>query len=179
METPSEELSDDQLVLRRWGADEVELAYRAVAENLEHLRPWTAWTLNGYTERDAAEFITNSRANWDRGEAFDYAIRTVGGELVGGCGLMARIGPGGLEIGYWLGREHTGRGLVTKASALLVAEAFRVGADHVQIVHDVRNVRSRGVPQRLGFREVARKRTETPLAPAESGEQQVWQRDRD
>ena len=41
------------------------------------------------------------------GTVFSYAILTGQYEVTGGCGLIARIGPGGLEIGYWLHPGHT------------------------------------------------------------------------
>jgi RimJ/RimL family protein N-acetyltransferase len=63
----------------------------------------------------------------------------------------------GFEIGYWLHAAYTGRGLATRAAAMLVAEAWRVGAAYVMIRHDEANVRSRAVPERLGFRFVERR----------------------
>jgi len=42
------------------------------------------------------------------GSVYNYAI--VGGSLAGSCGLMRRIGPGGMEIGYWVAKDQTRRG---------------------------------------------------------------------
>ena len=56
------------------------------------------------------------------------------------------------EIGYWLGAEHQGRGLVTRACAALVSYAFDTMALHrVEIYCAPDNTRSRRVPERLGF----------------------------
>ena len=94
--------------------------------------------------------------------AAGYAI-IAGGVLVGGCGLMRRIGPGGLEIGYWVHQAWTRRGLATAASAALVEAAFRLpGVDRIEIVHDELNVASAGVPRKLGFTEVARRSVDLP-----------------
>ena len=72
---------------------------------------------------------------------------------------MARIGPGGLEIGYWVHHAYTRRGLATAAAAALVEQAFRLpGVDRLEIVHDELNVASGGVPRKLGFTEVGRRR---------------------
>jgi len=100
-------------------------------------------------------------------------IRT-GGAFAGGIGLMARIGPGGLEIGYWVHRAFTRRGLATAASAALVEQAFRLpGVDRVEIVHDELNVASGGVPRKLGFTEVGRRPIE-PRPAAGTGVGVVW-----
>ena len=97
-----------------------------------------------------------------------------GGVLAGGIGLMARIGPGGLEIGYWVRQAYTRRGLATAAAAALVEQAFRLpGVDRVEIVHDELNVASGGVPRKLGFTEVER----APDGPARAGRHRlgvVW-----
>jgi len=36
--------------------------------------------------------------------------------VLGEVGLMPRIGPGALEIGYWVHIDHVGRRLATEAS---------------------------------------------------------------
>jgi ribosomal-protein-serine acetyltransferase len=174
MDQPSETLTNGQVRLRRWRAGDAGVAYRVVMESLEHLRPWMPWT-TGYDHDQAVRFTARSEQDWASGDAYQYAI-TTGGAVVGSCGLVRRIGPGGLEIGYWLHPAHTGRGLVTAAVAALVREAFALPEiDRVEIIHDQSNTRSGGVPRRLGFTEVERRaRRQLPAAPGESGIEVVW-----
>ena len=81
-------------------------------------------------------------------------------------GLMARIGPGGFEIGYWVHRAYTRRGLATAATAALVEQAFGLpGVDRVEIVHDELNVASAAIPRKLGFTEVGRRPLDLPPPP--------------
>lgn len=155
---PAEVLTCDGVTLRRWRATDAELVDRLVRESLDHLAPWMPWATAGYDRAAAAEFLTRSAARWQRGQEFDYAIVTQDGDVAGSCGLMARAGPGGLEIGYWLHRAHVGKGLATRAVAALTAEAFRVGADRVEIVHEPANTASGAIPRRLGYTEVGRRR---------------------
>src|SRR5580700_10107967 len=120
------------------------------------LRRWLPWAA-GYTRESAAEFLAKSAQGWSDGTEFGYAI-LADGALAGGCGLMSRIGPGGLEIGYWVHQAWTRRGLATAASAALVEAAFRLpGVDRIEIVHDELNVASAGVPRKLGFTQVERR----------------------
>jgi ribosomal-protein-serine acetyltransferase len=90
--------------------------------------------------------------------------------VVGSCALMRRIGAGGLEIGYWIHPDWTGRGLVTMATAALTREAFRLpGTTHVEVHHDEANKASGAVPQRLGFTVVSRTEDAERVSPGESG----------
>ena len=131
----------------------MEAAYTMVIESQDHLRPWMPWA-QGYTRGNAADYLAACEHDWQTGAAFNYAI-TAGGRIVGCCGLMARITPGGLEIGYWVHAAHIRRGLATAAAAALTDAAFRLpGIDHVEIVHDELNEASGAVPRKLGFTEV-------------------------
>jgi RimJ/RimL family protein N-acetyltransferase len=174
MDQPSESLTCGKARLRRWRADDADTAYRAVTESLEHLRPWMPWAA-GFDRDQAVQFTAQAERDWASGNAYQYAI-TTGGAVVGSCGLMRRIGPGGLEIGYWLHPAHTGQGLATAAASALVRQAFALpDVDRVEIIHDLGNQRSGGVPRRLGFTEVERRpRHDQPAAPGESGIEVVW-----
>jgi RimJ/RimL family protein N-acetyltransferase len=174
MERPAEILSYGQVALRRWRAADAEIVWRLVRESLEHLRPWMPWAAR-YDADSAAEFTRQCEQNWKSGAAFDYAI-TTGGQAVGGCGLMARIGPGGLEIGYWVHQDYTRRGLASDAAAALSAAAFALpGINRVEIVHDEANIASAGVPRKLGFTEVAKRPSAAEhAAPGETGTSVVW-----
>lgn len=70
-------------------------------------------------------------------------------------------------------RSATGRGVATRAARALVELAFRLpGVDYVEVVHDPANTASRAVG-RLGFTDHLRRPAER-LAPADTGEDQVW-----
>jgi ribosomal-protein-serine acetyltransferase len=172
MDRPAETLTSGRVRLRRWRTGDADLAYRVVTESLDHLRPWMPWAAD-YDHDQAVRFTSGSEQDWASGVAYQYAI-TIDDAVIGSIGLMRRIGPGGLEIGYWLHPAWTGRGVVTAAAAALVREAFMLpDVDRVEIIHDQANTRSGGVPRRLGFTEVQR-RTREPAAPGESGVEVVW-----
>ena len=172
IERPEDVLVHGPVTLRRHREDDLDAVFAAVTESLDHLRPWMPWAA-GYTRQAAAEFVAKSARSWADGSEYGYAI-IADGVLAGGCGLMDRIGPGGLEIGYWVHRAWTRRGLATAASAALVQAAFGLpGVDRVEIVHDELNVASAGVPRKLGFTEVERRPLDQPAA-AGTGVGVVW-----
>ncbi|HLI35967.1 MAG TPA: GNAT family N-acetyltransferase [Streptosporangiaceae bacterium] len=158
---PAEVVTYGPVTLRRWRAGDLDALYQAVAESLDHLRPWMPWAA-GHSREAHAEFLAGCDRNWESGAEYNYAITTEG-QLAGSCGLMARIGPGGMEIGYWVHRAYVRRGLATAAAAALVGQAFALpGIDHVEIVHDEANIASGGVPRKLGFTQVGRRPLDQP-----------------
>jgi RimJ/RimL family protein N-acetyltransferase len=171
---PAEVLALRTIVLRRWRlADAPELSAE-VSASLEHLRPWLAWA-DRHDPVAAAGFLAETEAGWRRGVRFEYAIRDAReGALLGGVGLLERIGPGGLEIGYWVGTRWVRRGIASAAAALVSEAALALpGVTHVEIHHDEANVASAGVPAGLGFRRIGAFPAER-LAPAESGREVRW-----
>jgi len=150
---PAGTLEHGPVILRRWQVGDEDAAYLSVIESQAHLRPWMPWA-PAYTRENAIGFLAACEQDWNSGVAYNYAI-TVGGQIAGSCGLMARIAPGGLEIGYWVHQAYVRRGLATASAAALTDAAFRLpGIDHVEIVHDELNEASAAVPRKLGFTEL-------------------------
>ena len=66
------------------------------------------------TLEEKTELIKRFRANFDSGDNFTCGIFSVDeAQVLGGTGLHPRIGPGGLEIGYWIRGSATRRGIAT------------------------------------------------------------------
>ena len=173
-QTPPETLRHAAVSLRRWRPEDAELCFRLVSESLEHLRPWMPWATASYGLADAREYLSQCEADWAAGTAFQYLIE-VGGTPAGSAGLMARIGPGGLEIGYWVHPSFTGRGVATSASAALTEAAFGLPRiDRVEIQHDKLNLASGRVPAKLGYQHVDTRASRFELAPGDSGMSKVW-----
>jgi RimJ/RimL family protein N-acetyltransferase len=162
------------LTLRPWAEDDAPALSRAIAGSLEHLRPWLPWT--------AAEPLdVERRRAWIR-EVAAGADRVYGmwldGRIVGGCGLHRRVGPGAIEIGYWVHPAFVRRGIATEAVRRLCAEAFGDPAvQRVEIHHDPANVASGRVAAAAGFAFVGEYPDE-PEAPGEEGVESVWRLER-
>ncbi len=168
----------DALVVRPWRIDDIPAMHEAVIESIEHLRPWMPWIADEPQTLDQRRaLVAGWQSLWDAGDRF-YGM-FVGDEVVGGCGLHARIGVGGLEIGYWVRVGRTGRGYATEASRQLTDLAFADPAiDRVEIRHDATNAASSRVPAKLGYVRVDDLRR-PPVAPSETGVDHVWRMTRD
>jgi ribosomal-protein-serine acetyltransferase len=168
MELP-ETIEAGRLVLRRWQPAWAEAASAAVLESLPELKPFLPWANDDYDVADSVSYIERASGNWAKGTEFDYAIFTDSGALIGSIGLMTRMGPGILEIGYWLRTSHAGRGHMTAAVTALTEVARALpGIDRVVNRHDAANGASAGVATKAGFTEVARAEV-TPEAPGQTG----------
>lgn len=150
------------------------LVAELVSDARPFLSPWMAWAVDEYTVDSAAAFLVDAAAGWAAGTSFCYLIAPVG-DPIGACALERRIGPRGMEIGYWLHPAHTGRGHATRAVTTLLAMAADLDdIDHVEIHHDAANHASRAVPERLGFTLVDAAETRSITAPGETGVGMVW-----
>lgn len=177
MEQPDENLTYGSAQLRRWRAEDADALERAIGESLDHLLPWMPWAADhrasGRGRQATLDFLARADEEWRAGGAFSYAIVS-DRAVIGSCGLMRRIGPGGLEAGYWLHPRWTGRGLAAMAVTAVAGEAFRLaGVDRVEIHHDAANRASGAVARRAGFTEVRRFPCD-PTSPGEVGTRVVW-----
>lgn len=77
-----------------------------------------------YTMNDAIWWVQTASAAYP---TTDFAI-VVDGLAVGGVGLVLKddVYRGTAEIGYWLGEEYWGRGIVTEVVQTMTAYAFEV-----------------------------------------------------
>jgi RimJ/RimL family protein N-acetyltransferase len=164
-------IETERLVIRCYEPRDAPLIKESVDSSLEHLRPWMPWALDEpQTLEEKTELARNFRANFDTGENFTYGIfGSDEGEVLGGTGLHPRIGPGGLEIGYWIRASAVRQGICTESTAALTRVGFEIcGADRIEIRIEPGNDASFGIPRKLGFAEEATLRRR--LDPRQGGE---------
>ncbi len=144
-----------RLALRPWLGEDLDAVRAALEESVDHLLPWIPWAT---AEKPTAEQVRALLAGWieqrESGSNFIYAIfDRAEGRLLGGIGLYARVGPGSLEIGYWLRRSASGSGFATEAARALAAAAFALdGVRALEIHTSPENLASRRIPEKLGYR---------------------------
>ncbi len=125
-----------------------------VDRNRERLREWLPWVDPSRMAEDTRAYIRSCLES--EGKQLSFGIY-VGGAVVGSAGLEIDPENRSAMIGYWLDASFEGRGLVTEASRALCQHAFEeLGLHRVWISVDPANVRSLGIPERLGFREEGR-----------------------
>jgi ribosomal-protein-serine acetyltransferase len=165
----------DGLVIRRWRINDAAVLHEAITANVEHLRPRMAWIAQEpLALDDRRDMIDRWDGEWADGGDAVYGVWEHD-VVVAGCGLHRRIGSGGVEIGYWTHVDHQGRGVATTLSRLLTDLAFTLPEiDRVEINHDLTNVASGRIPEKLGYRRIGAQQATRELAPADTGTDVVW-----
>ena len=143
---------DEDLELRPVDERLAEELTALVRRDLAHLRPWMPWASERYSVEDAREFIRRQIRQYAEDQGFATLI-FYAGRIAGCIGYNNIDWPNRkTDIGYWLGADFQGRGLMTKSCAALVEHAFKeLRLNRVEIYCAVENLRSRRIPERLSF----------------------------
>ena len=152
-------LLDENIELRaaspEWAAEK----YAAAIASREHLLPWLGWIHfyeNGTPEEGTekmGKFQSDKAAEFEKGTNFLYDI-FVDGSFAGSIELMSVSSENRYcEIGYWLAKDFTGRGIMTRAVNKLVDLVFEKLGLHCISIHAAHeNMASRAVAERCGFK---------------------------
>lgn len=120
--------------------------------NREYLRQWLPWLDSIQEVNDTREFIRSQLERFSRGEAVHQTIffqgRVAGVIAFNVIDNVNHIG----HVGYWLGREFTGKGIMVKAVKDLIDQGFTFwNLQKIEVRCAVDNVKSRAIPEKLGF----------------------------
>jgi ribosomal-protein-serine acetyltransferase len=120
--------------------------------NRARLREWLPWVDGVQVEADTLNFIQHTQMGQLRGSELAYAIRHQG-VLAGAITLFLSSRNRCGTLGYWLGEEHEGQGLVTRSCVTLLSHLFLDLEYHrAELRTAPGNTPSRAIAQRLGFR---------------------------
>jgi RimJ/RimL family protein N-acetyltransferase len=139
----------ERLLLRPGWIEDAPVLYDAIADEAVVRNLATApWP---YRPEDAETFLSRERGPADA-SALVFLRTGDDAELIGGVGF-GRMPDGRREIGYWLKREHWGRGYATEAGGALVAAARdSLRLRRLEAGHFLDNPASGRVLEKLGFR---------------------------
>lgn len=118
----------------------------------QQLRQWMSWVDATQSEEDILAFIQGELKRFSKNQGFAAGV-WVDGAIAGvitlhNLDLLARMG----DIGYWLGKEFQGRGIMTDAARAVTDHALvELELNRVQIRCAAGNTRSSAIPKRLGF----------------------------
>lgn len=126
-------------------ADEL---FQVIHASRSHLYPWLPWLKRIHSPQDTEAFILKLLT--ERGPQF---VVVVDQQVCGGVGFYhLDQAERKATVGYWLGAEYTGHGIMVDAVRHLCQHGFQsLQLEKVEIRCAAENLASRKVPERLGF----------------------------
>lgn len=143
---------DDEITLKLKEYQDSEALFELIDQSRSHIRQWMTWVnvvesaedvnkvtrkhLQEFTDRKAIHFIILYKGNVAGSvniHHLDWKMKSA-------------------EIGYWLGDKFTGKGIMLRAVESLLPYLFEeLGMHKVEIWSAEGNIKSRSIPERLGF----------------------------
>lgn len=140
------------IYLKLFNEKEAETLFNLIESNRDHLNRWLTWLDEISVVSDSRDFIKNSREQFANNNGFQVGI-WYNKKLVGVIALhYIDFTNKKTSIGYWIGQEYEGKGIITKCCQSLVEYVFNeLDLNKVEISCAEGNVKSRSIPERLGF----------------------------
>ena len=174
---PHERLESERLVIRCWSPQDAPLFKAALDSSLPELQRWIPWARNEPSPLDVLEDrLRGYEDDFFAGRSALFALMDLDEtEVLGGAGLYRRVGPGALEIGYWVRSDQAGQGLATEAAQAMTDVGFMLtGSERMEIHCDPLNRPSIAVPEKLGY-ELAETWVDHAVGPTgEPRDTMIW-----
>ena len=144
---------DEDIRLERLNNSHAQGIFNLVNSNREYLRRWLTFVDTTRNLKDTENYIAFIEEASENSNSETVISILEKNKLLGIIGIKKvdwanRI----TEIGYWLGEEYQGKGIVTKSCRAVIDYAFgQMGVNRIEIKCGVGNEGSRLIPQRLGF----------------------------
>ncbi|GGJ89842.1 ribosomal-protein-serine acetyltransferase [Lentibacillus kapialis] len=143
---------DEEIALKHLEITDAAPLFQLTDDSRETLRQWLSWVDHTKTPNDSRSFIESVLKQFAERRGLTTGI-LYQGELAGVAGFNLFDWTNGIgHIGYWLGAEYEGRGIMTRAVSGLIDYAFySLELNRIEIRAAYANHKSRAIPERLGF----------------------------
>ena len=128
--------------------------FELVHKNRDFLKQWLPWLDTVTKPSDTKEFIETQLLRFQKGEALHVTIfhRDKISGVLGYDQIDQTNGIG--HMGYWQAQEYNGKGIMTKSVKNLIKLGFQYySLNRIEIRCAVNNLKSRAIPERLGFQQ--------------------------
>ena len=142
----------EDLELRLRSEADSEALFQLIDKNRLYLRQWLPWVDSTKSVEDSRDYIRSCVSKFEGKESIDLGIWHKG-QQVGSVGFHYWDKTNRKDtIGYWLAEDAQGYGIMTSAVIALMKYGFEVmNLNRIEILCAGDNVKSRGIPERLGF----------------------------
>lgn len=135
-------------------ASHAEPLLAVVNANRNHLAEWLPWVGSMQTVEDFRRYISHCERQHGEGTDLGFVIQ-FNGRVSGRIGLhYIHQQNRTAAIGYWLGAEFQGNGIITKACTALIHCGFTsLGLNRIEIKCGTGNEKSAAIAERLHFKK--------------------------
>lgn len=143
---------DDKVVLKLLDSINADLLFELTDAGRPYLKEWLPWVDGTKSVEDTKSFIETTKKQFASNNGFQAGI-WYQGNIAGVIGFHGMNWANrSTSIGYWLCERYRGSGVMTKSCKAIVEYAFReLNINRVEIRCAEKNLRSRAIPERLGF----------------------------
>lgn len=127
--------------------------FSVIDKNREFLLPWLEWVDAIKSSDDVYDRLKQKDYEWSIGQKVEYVLFGVENSDIVGALWVHRIDEDNrfVELGYWLSKNFSGKGLMKEAIKLLEEELFSKGIERVIIRNDTQNENSINLAKSLGY----------------------------
>ncbi|MEL6495724.1 MAG: GNAT family N-acetyltransferase [Cyanobacteria bacterium J06623_7] len=145
---------DDEIRLSLSIPQYAEGLFNLTDHNRDFLRQWLPWLDTVKQSSDTKLFLEHQLLRFQRSQALHVTIfyrHKIAGVV--GFNCIDRDNNIG-HLGYWLGQEYNGKGIMTQSFRELIKVGFEYySLQRIDVRCAVENRRSRAIPQRLNFQQ--------------------------
>lgn len=142
----------DNILLKELELPDAEHIFKAIDSQREYLGEWLPFVEFTKSVKDSLDYVNSVVTMPEECKERQFAI-FCGDDFAGLAGFKGtdRLNRKS-EIGYWLKEEFQHRGIMTESVSALIKFGFsELDLNRIQIKCAPENVKSRKIPQRLGF----------------------------
>ncbi len=143
---------DENLSIRLIEMSDADRVFTLTDDHRDYLKEWLPWVYSTHSVEDTRNFIRR-RIEGYKDKKMISTVILFNGEIVGMVGFTSiDISIKTAYIGYWLGEDFQGNGIMTKVTKALTDYGMdELKLNKVEIRAAVGNHKSRRVPENLGF----------------------------
>jgi len=143
---------DDAVVIKLLETRDADQLFELTDSCRSYLKEWVPWVDGTKSAEDSKSFIEMTRTKFASNNGFQAGIRYEG-NMAGVIGFNeTNWANRSASIEYWLGERYQGKGIMTKSCKAFIEYAFKeLNLNRVEIRCAEKNLRSRAIPERLGF----------------------------
>ncbi|HRO41296.1 MAG TPA: GNAT family protein [Flavipsychrobacter sp.] len=141
---------DSDIILRTFTPQDAQTLFETIDANRTHLRPWLSWVDGTTKQEHSLAFIEDALSQLQSQQGIALGI-FLNGNVIGTIGMHQwNHALKKAQIGYWIVREHEGKGLLSKCLKRFVDFLFdKIDLNKIEIHFVPANKRSAAVADKF------------------------------